>query len=166
MRSSNRANLQSLLRRVVINRKRSILPWISAFLSASSRRVLYLRKYRASPARVRRSILSRIASIPASPCCNVIFRWTLPSSSSGNVQRRSSLNCRWKLILMWLAMLLLDVKHLWVRKRLYIQCEIESRSRWCTSLVNFIQLRILSYDEIDLIHAFYLKYRKWHFSPS
>ena len=53
-------------------------------------------------------IIQDCLDIVHEPRWNVIFRWTLPSSSSGSVQQRSSLNCRWKPILTWLTMLLLD----------------------------------------------------------
>jgi len=149
----------SLLRRVVINRKkRSILPWISYFLSSrgiAPSHLRYLRKYHASPARTSKiDIIQDCLDSPRALAGTLYLDGPfLPSSSSGNVQRRSSLNCRWKPILTWLAMLLFDVEHLWGGKRLYIQCEIESRSRGriprdfmrplCTSLPGEIDLRIL-----------------------
>lgn len=77
----------------------------------------YSRGYRASSARAKIDII-QVAAIHASSCWNVIFRWTLPSSSSGKVQQRSSLNCPWKPILTWLVMLL-DVEHLRGRAALY-----------------------------------------------
>jgi len=47
-------------------------------------------------------------------------------------------------------MLLFNVEHLWGGKRLYIQCEIESRSRGCISRDFMRPLRTLLSDEIDL----------------